>query len=87
MSVDKKIEPVASLRPMRIKNLHDCSRLLGRVLMQLQKGEVSDNKAKTISYCANSYAKVFELSDLETRLNKIEAVLAMNRPKNETGPF
>ncbi len=61
-----------NLRPIRIRSVKDARRLLARILRQLQLGEISESKAKTISYVANSYAKLFEVSELEERVAELE---------------
>jgi hypothetical protein len=43
--------------------------------MQLQLEEISESKARAISYVANSYAKLYEVSELEERVEKLEMSL------------
>ena len=65
-----------SLRPIRIRSVKDARRLLARILKQLQLEEISENRAKTISYVANSYAKLYEVSELEERVSELEKLTA-----------
>jgi hypothetical protein len=81
----KKDDPALPSRPIRVRQVKDAARLLGRVLMQLQKDEISDTKAKTISYVCNSYIKSCEVSTLETRIGALEANLLGPRSTEEGG--
>jgi len=64
------------LRPIRIRSVKDARRLLARVLKQLQLEKISESRAKTISYVANSYAKLYEVSELEERVTELEKLTA-----------
>ena len=66
-----------SLHPIRIRSVKDARRLLARVLKQLQLQQISESRAKTISYVANSYAKLFEVSELEERVEELEKSAAI----------
>lgn len=72
MEKGKNVILQAARRPIRVRSIHDAGRLLSRVLMQLQKDEISEAKAKSIGYVCNSYIKAFEMSDLESRLVELE---------------
>lgn len=63
-------------RPIRIRTVKDARRLLTRVLRQLQLEEISESRAKTISYVANSFAKLYEVSELEERVTELEKLTA-----------
>ncbi len=70
---DKEKEDMGvKMRPVRVRSIKDASLLLSRVLMQLQKDEISENKARSISYVCNSYVKAFELSEIQSRLDDLE---------------
>jgi hypothetical protein len=70
-----------NLRPVRVTDLKGATRLLARVLFQLQKEDISESKAKTISYVCNSYIKAFELSEVEKRVLALEQSAA---PESES---
>ena len=73
----KKDEPEnENLRPIRVRTVRDARRLLARVLKQLQLEEISESRAKTISYVANSFAKLYEVSELEERVTELEKLTA-----------
>ena len=63
-------------RPVRVQSIKDAERLLARVLLQLQKGEISESKARTMAYVANSYAKMFEVSEIEKRVEILESLIS-----------
>jgi len=65
-----------NLRPIRIRSVKDARRLLARILKQLQLQEIPESRAKTISYVANSYAKLYEISELEERVTELEKLTA-----------
>lgn len=62
-------------RPVRVQSIKDAERLLARTLLQLQKGEISESKARAMAYVANSYAKMFEVSENEKRIEALESIL------------
>ena len=65
-----------NLRPIRVRTVRDARRLLARILKQLQVEEISESRAKTISYVANSFAKLYEVSELEERVTELEKLTA-----------
>ena len=65
-----------NLRPIRVRTVRDARRLLARILKQLQLEEISESRAKTISYVANSFAKLYEVSELEERVTELEKLTA-----------
>lgn len=71
-------KPVSSPLPryIRVTHIGDLTRLLARVLRDLQTGSISENKSRTIAYVANSYAKIYELSEIEKRLTAMESAIA-----------
>ena len=64
------------LRPVRVRTVRDARRLLARILKQLQLDEISESRAKTISYVANSFAKLYEVSELEERVTELEKLIS-----------
>jgi hypothetical protein len=73
----KKDDPEKeNLRPIRVRTVRDARRLLARIMKQLQLEEISESRAKTISYVANSYAKLYEVSELEERVTELEKLTA-----------
>lgn len=68
-------------RPVRVQNVKDAERLLAKVLLQLQKGEISESMARAMAYVANSYAKMFEISEMEKRIETLESLISGGQRK------
>jgi hypothetical protein len=75
---EKKGLQKQTMRPIRVRSIHDAERLLARVLMQLQKEDISEGKAKTFAYVANSYAKMLEVSEFDKRITELENMVRNN---------
>lgn len=74
MEIDKGKE-VLSIKPKRVRNIASARRLLASVIFELQKGNVSDSKAKTIAYLLIKYSELFKiekLDELNERITKLE---------------
>jgi hypothetical protein len=58
---------------IRLNRPQDIRRMVGKVInILLQDGEMTIDKAKTISTLSNTALKSMELGDLAERMNKIE---------------
>jgi hypothetical protein len=62
-------------RPVRIRDVQSAKRLLSRVIMQIQRGEVEDGKARLLTYCLSVYVGICKDNDFEIRLKAIEEAL------------
>jgi len=60
-------------KPITVRNIRDCKRLLSRLLCQLQRGEIIGQDAKDQCYLLNSYAQIVRDHDFEARLDALEA--------------
>ncbi len=66
------VQGVAPIQVVRIRDIRSCKRLLGRLIVQLQKGEIGETTAKTLCFLLTSYAQIASASDFEERLAKLE---------------
>jgi hypothetical protein len=83
MTEAKKKEDTPRGRPgFRFNRPDDVRRLLQRGINQTLKDELSTDKLRAISYAAQTILKVFELTVLEERLGRIEAILTERRQRN-----
>ncbi len=57
---------------VRLNDPQAVRRLLGRVVNQLLRDEITEGKARTIGYLANIMVGVMESADLEQRLEALE---------------
>jgi hypothetical protein len=64
-------------RSIRLRSISDINRLLGRLVNQLLREEVSESVAGKAGYLLSIMLKSFELSDIESRLEALEK--QMNR--------
>jgi len=61
-----------TLPPILIRDLRSCKRLLGRLIVQLQKGEIAESYSKTLAYLLTVYCELACAADFEERLKKLE---------------
>lgn len=59
-------------RPIRVRSIKHAKRLLSRIITDFQRGEVSDQNAKTLCYLLISYVTITRDYDFEQRITKIE---------------
>ena len=57
----------------RLKTAQDVRRYLASLINRTEAGEVDPNLAGKLCYMANSLVKIIEISDLEERVEKLEA--------------
>ncbi len=57
----------------RFNNLCDVRRYIADVIRRLEKDEITESKARTAGYLANCLKGVIESSDIEDRIQKLEA--------------
>ncbi len=62
-------------RAVRVTSMKDAARLLARVLMQLQRGQISESRARSIGYVCNCYNEAFETSELGKRITELEMLI------------
>lgn len=67
--------PLGGRRVIRIGDVRSAKRLLSRVLMLLQRGEIEESLAKTITYVASNFVTIMRDSDLEDRMSKLEEMI------------
>ena len=66
-SIDIKTPPAIAVRDLR-----GAKRLLGRIILQLQKGEIEESKSKTLAYLLTVFIEICSASDFEKRIQKLE---------------
>ena len=72
--------PTVKGRPgVRLNKLADVRRLLGRIINQNLRGEMANEQLKAVSYASQCLVKIFELEQLSSRLDRIEALLAAKK--------
>jgi hypothetical protein len=57
----------------RFNNLCDVRRYLASIIRRLEAGELTESRAKTLAYVSNILRGVMESSDIEERIQKLEA--------------
>jgi hypothetical protein len=57
---------------IHLKRLPDIRRLLNRCINENLQGTMDNDKLRAITYATQSMAKVFELLDVERRLDRLE---------------
>jgi len=59
-------------KPIRVRNLKDAKKLLGRLLVAFQRKEVDNRDAKDLAYLVSVYVQVLKDAELEQRIAKLE---------------
>jgi len=59
--------------PIKVNNVKTAKRLLSRLIYQLQAGDIHGQKAKDLCYLLSVYIQIFTQSELEDRINALEA--------------
>lgn len=68
---------------VEIETIQDTIPLLTETINQVRKGEIDPRVANSIGYLANVIIKAVEQSDIEKRLEEIEAIIKTNRLESE----
>ncbi len=68
---------------VKIQNCQDTVPLLSETINQVRKGEIDPRVANAVGYLANVIIKAVEQSDIEKRIEAIEAAVKTNRPTSE----
>ncbi len=61
-----------NLNKIRLSKPDDLRKFIVKVINDLDKGAISESKAKTYGYLGNCLTKIFETVDLDERLKKLE---------------
>jgi hypothetical protein len=64
--------PSLAERPIRIRTLRDARRLMGRIIVAFQRGEIGGRDAKDLAYLISVYVQVAKNADLEDRIINLE---------------
>ena len=65
---------------INLKRLPDIRRLLNRCINENLQGTMDNDQLRAITYATQSMSKVFELMDLETRLDRMEQEIKDGNP-------
>jgi hypothetical protein len=68
---------------VKIESCHDIVPLLSETINQVRKGLIDPRAANAIGYLSNVIIKAVEQSDIEKRLEEIEAILKTNRTASD----
>ena len=63
------------MQRLRLKDIADVKRLIGRTARMLFNGEINEDRARTIATLCNSFVRAYEvgkIEDIEKRLSQIE---------------
>jgi hypothetical protein len=63
----------------RLNSIHDLRRYIANLINRAEAGEIEPAMVSKLGYLANSLAKLIEISDLEKRLERVEAQLEQRK--------
>lgn len=67
--------PKKKPRIIVVKDVNSAKKLLSRVLSQVQRGEITESKAKTTTYIVTQLVSIINNFEYETKLKEIENLL------------
>jgi hypothetical protein len=73
---------MAGKRAVKLRSVHDVSRLLAKTINQLLRGEILEGTAGKIGYLSNILLRALEQSDLEQRIKDLEDLVTTNNLEN-----
>lgn len=73
----RQIGPTGGAEPVKIGSAADTLPILERAVNDLLALENSVNRARAIGYLCGQVVKVFEVTDLQARMEALESVLAL----------
>ncbi len=59
-------------RPVRVRSLKDAKKLLARLLVGFQRGEIQGEDARTLCHIISTYIQLVKDLDLEARIVELE---------------
>lgn len=68
------LPPVFPGKPINPRDGRSARRLLGRVIVAFQKGEIDNQNAKDLAYLLSVYVQMCQQVEIEERLKKLEAL-------------
>ncbi len=67
-------------KPVRVRNLKDAKKLLGRLLVGFQRGEIQGEDARTLCHIISTYIQLVKDVELEARIAELEGRVKEVRP-------
>lgn len=64
--------PPGAMRPVFVRDIRGAKRLLGRLIVQFQRGTVDSQKARTMAYLLSTFCEICNHSDIEGRIKLLE---------------
>jgi len=71
----KNLTLAPPLRPVKVRSLKDAKRLLSRLIVQLQSGQVTGQAAKDLTYLLSVFLQLVRDHELEQRIKRIEQTM------------
>jgi hypothetical protein len=65
------------------KNIKDAKRILSKLISAFIKGEIEDQRAKTLCYLLNSFVMIIKENDFEIRLKLLETNMRGKKWQNK----
>ena len=59
-------------KPIRVTRARDARRLLSRIIISFQKGEISNQNSKDLAYLLSVFIQIHSATDIEDRIKKLE---------------
>jgi hypothetical protein len=73
---------MAGKRAVKLRSVHDVSRLLAKTINQVLRGEMPEGTAGKIGYLSNILLRALEQSDLGQRIKVLEEMVMKNKLEN-----
>lgn len=59
-------------RPVMVRDVRTAKRLLGKIILQIQRGQILSETARLLTYCLSTYVSICKDHEFEDRLEEIE---------------
>lgn len=68
----RDIDTYTGIKAVKVTKINHAKRLLSKLIYQLQKGEITGQLAKDLTYLLSTFINIFKTAELEERINKLE---------------
>lgn len=80
--VKNRVTPLLCGRPVRLKKIDDCRKLLARLILEFQRGNVQNRDMKDLCYALITYANIAGQVDFQAQLDELRKRVEKNEQEN-----
>jgi flagellin-specific chaperone FliS len=80
IQTNKDIDTYTGLKAVKVTKISHAKRLLSKLILQLQRGDITGQLAKDLTYLLSTFVNIFKTAELEDRIKKLEELQNVKRP-------